>query len=565
MKIDTPVFHIVRQKNGTFNFSDLIDKSIANPSSEPLGESDQASSKKIFGFTIENFNLINGRIIFDDKIVDTEHKIEKLALSIPFISSKEKYIHTPAKVNTDFILNQTRFNIKITSIPFAKEMATKVVLKTDDINGLHYLSYLPVPDTIFIKDIDLNLDLDFEFKKMEQESSLVLQGEIQAKNADILSPNKNEILKISFLSLNVLPSDLIKKQIHLSKSDMGALHLNINRDKNGKINLLNLLEKTRNLNESKTEKEMTNSPGPSFLFTLDEFEMKTGTIAFSDNANQDAFNTVVSPIYLRLRDIKFDKQISGSYTINLKTESNETASLDGKFNTGPPSLSTDLTLKQMSLGKYASYYNKYLNGVVNSGKLNLITKIEIDKKQNLFDLQMKIKELIVQSLTVVDQSSKDEVINIPVFKITNADIKVLDRKVTTESIMSQGGKIFINRLKNGRITLLESFKPYQNETHTANKTIETQTETKLPDQNNSDWNVSAGLIDITNYAVSFNDAAPTDKVSLDLSDIEFKGLDLKNYGEEKSKIAMMMKWNEAGKIQMNGDAIVLLAVCVSFW
>jgi len=471
MKIDTPVFHIVRQKNGTFNFSDLIDKSIANPSSEPLGESDQASSKKIFGFTIENFNLINGRIIFDDKIVDTEHKIEKLALSIPFISSKEKYIHTPAKVNTDFILNQTRFNIKITSIPFAKEMATKVVLKTDDINGLHYLSYLPVPDTIFIKDIDLNLDLDFEFKKMEQESSLVLQGEIQAKNADILSPNKNEILKISFLSLNVLPSDLIKKQIHLSKSDMGALHLNINRDKNGKINLLNLLEKTRNLNESKTEKEMTNSPGPSFLFTLDEFEMKTGTIAFSDNANQDAFNTVVSPIYLRLRDIKFDKQISGSYTINLKTESNETASLDGKFNTGPPSLSTDLTLKQMSLGKYASYYNKYLNGVVNSGKLNLITKIEIDKKQNLFDLQMKIKELIVQSLTVVDQSSKDEVINIPVFKITNADIKVLDRKVTTESIMSQGGKIFINRLKNGRITLLESFKPYQNETHTANKTI----------------------------------------------------------------------------------------------
>ena len=72
-----PVIRIVRNADKSYNYTDLIEKFTANPA--PPGPPPR--------FSLNNIELVNGRIDFDDRPEGKQHTISEIHIGIPFISS----------------------------------------------------------------------------------------------------------------------------------------------------------------------------------------------------------------------------------------------------------------------------------------------------------------------------------------------------------------------------------------------------------------------------------------------------------------------------------------------
>ena len=78
VRLDSPRFHIVRYDAQRFNFTDLIEK-FSTPS--PKTES------KPTQFSVSNIQVNNGRIDFDDRLLNEKHVVDNWTLGIPYIAT----------------------------------------------------------------------------------------------------------------------------------------------------------------------------------------------------------------------------------------------------------------------------------------------------------------------------------------------------------------------------------------------------------------------------------------------------------------------------------------------
>src|SRR5262249_20276813 len=75
LKLTQPALDVVRNADKTYNFSDLLDRALADSSAPPPR------------FSVSNIEVIDGRIAFDDRPAHRKHEVTELTIGIPFISS----------------------------------------------------------------------------------------------------------------------------------------------------------------------------------------------------------------------------------------------------------------------------------------------------------------------------------------------------------------------------------------------------------------------------------------------------------------------------------------------
>jgi len=77
IRVTQPVVRITRIEENRFNFSDIVNKILAKP------KSDDAPAR----FSLNNIHIQQGRIDYDDRVLQSRHTISDFDLSIPFLSN----------------------------------------------------------------------------------------------------------------------------------------------------------------------------------------------------------------------------------------------------------------------------------------------------------------------------------------------------------------------------------------------------------------------------------------------------------------------------------------------
>ncbi|MBF8254089.1 MAG: DUF748 domain-containing protein [Deltaproteobacteria bacterium] len=75
IRLVKPYINLVRNENGAYNFTDLIDEFMAGPS----GPTPR--------FSLNNIQIIDGKIDFDDRPEQTKHTVSAIRIGVPFVSS----------------------------------------------------------------------------------------------------------------------------------------------------------------------------------------------------------------------------------------------------------------------------------------------------------------------------------------------------------------------------------------------------------------------------------------------------------------------------------------------
>jgi len=550
LALENPYLNIIKNEDGTFNFSDFLN---FDKKEKKLSKNTDKSDNKILGIILKVFHITRGEIVFTDNATKVSHLLKNLSLSIPYISTKRKNRYDKASMDIDFVLNGAKVDIHAEATPFAEDFAMQADIKTSDINVIHYLSYLPVPENILLKSLDLNFNFNVSYRKKKSNNSLVLKGNLKALNVDVKGDHEEEIIKFPSLTMDIATSDIFANQLNISKILIKTLELNLNRDKNRKINLLNYIPQNIENSEKKEIKKDADSKDP-FVLNLADFEIKDAAISFQDFSNKKAFQSKLFPVNFQVINIEAAKSVTGEFNLKLETEAKGSVALNGRFQTHPVQATGTLDLSNILFNKYVPYYEDLVNFDVKDGYLDLSTDFAISQQQDKLDMNIKSKELMIRTLSIFDQEFKEEMVNIPEFKINGASIDVGNRKIDTGSITAKNGKILFKRLIDGQINLVKSVLPVQKNRKPLNRTIDTSS-TGPAEVKAMPWAVTMTSFNASGFNMVFNDLTSKDPILVDVSNIAVKANDLKTFGNEKGYIDIQTNWNKEGRIRIKGSMI----------
>jgi len=82
--------NLARTGDNTFNFSDLLQKEKAPKASDQTAPETEEASRPLL-FSVSNIAISGGTIDFSDEPKKTFHRIEELALTLPFVSNFSRF------------------------------------------------------------------------------------------------------------------------------------------------------------------------------------------------------------------------------------------------------------------------------------------------------------------------------------------------------------------------------------------------------------------------------------------------------------------------------------------
>ncbi|MFH2091177.1 MAG: DUF748 domain-containing protein [Pseudomonadota bacterium] len=567
IRVEKPMLDIVREKDGTFNFLDLIQsmsqKKIKTADSSELKH--QESGQAIPEFILKNVKISKGEVRFEDKLKAVSHKVSDFSFFLPYLSSQWEKRYEKAGMDIWFMLNQSQTDIHVETTPFAEDMGTRAVIKTQDIHVPHYLAYLPLPDSLKLKTLDINADLDVLFRKKHKTGLLEIQGKVNALDLDLTDTLDAPIIKFEQLSVEILKSDVLSGNINLGTVLLASPDIHITRDEQGLITLMNHIPQTQTVSsdsaiesEEKTAMPVTQSADQSnsaFQLRLALLDIAGASIAFKDLSNAAPFETRVSPMTARFENVTLGKSVAGSYAIVLESESKEIIDSTGQFSINPVAAKGSLTITDVVLNKYAPYYNQQVDLEIETGKLSMAvdfdirqdtdTSTGIDKLNGLVNMP----EMLINALAILDRQSKEKMVQLPEIKIIDSAVDIGQHKVNTGSIKIEPGKMFVSRLKNGSINLVNALQAGSG-TRQSSDSPEKQA-TPIPEP----WDVTLPMFDLAGLDLKFQDLTNLDPVNIDLSDINIKASNFQTNGNEKGDLSAQMRWNKLGKISLAGKLL----------
>ena len=566
LELESPVVNLIEKKDETFNFSDLILRFAKDPSEAVTAD------PEIFGFKLSNVKIFNGKISFLDQIRETDHLIEKINLDLPFLSSLEKDRQTKASAKIDFLLNQAKIKVELESLPFTPGRNSDLTLKAGTIDLLKYLGYLPLPETLLVKQMETSLDLTITYSQAN-DKYLILEGTVGIANIDIQDADHTQVLTTPQINLAIAPSDLLDKKLTIAKLNILSPKIHLGRDVGGNLNLLKYLpgDRVADQGEDNSGKEVAQETGQretgqdeagqgetgtGFVFELVTGEIKNASLFFTDGANKTPFKTTLSPVSIQLKDIVAQKRVLGKYRISLKSEAGESFASTGQFSTIPLGVEGSITLEKLVVKKYSPYFENLINFDIRDGQVNLDAGFLISENQTKLGAVFNNKKLSISNLKLWDRVNKEIPVSIPELVITGSVMDTEKQRLDMGEVKTFQGKIILKRQSDGSINLVKNLLPASN-TLLNNKANTVKAPVAIPVVKKKEpaWKISLDDFSMEKFGIAFFDATTKEPVSIKLSDISLHADNLKTWGREKAGIKAGMEWNKTGKIQLNGDLV----------
>jgi len=304
-RIEGPYIKVVRNMDGSYNFSDLL--SSTEPGDSTDAEKSADSSSRPFKFSLYNIQILNGSADILDQPKDKIHKISQLNLIIPFISNIGSHLEVFVKPHFSAAFNDKPILLVGKTKPLHESLETVFDIELKGIDLPYYFAYIPYKTNLKIPSgsLDLNVSLSY-IQSKDKKAELSSSGVLALKDLDIIDTSNHQLLKLALFQATWLKSRLLAKDIHLTKVELKSPEINITRDKTRTLNIYDLFP-TANNAKTASESEETEP----LTLAIDQIRIDGTRVSLSDFFQiQDAYAPEQTDIFnlpsLSLMDISAD-------------------------------------------------------------------------------------------------------------------------------------------------------------------------------------------------------------------------------------------------------------------
>lgn len=334
LTLTNPKIRLERQEDNRYNIDDFVAFAM-----EP--KEDDSSAK----FAVNNIQIKNGLVEFDDKPKNKRHFVDELNLTIPFISSLPSQVNIFVDLALSAKVNNEKIEISGKTRPFFRERDGTVNLKLDSIDLVSYISYLPFKPGFKLKDGKLSTDLEIGFVKPEEgKMGLFVEGRIDLDAFQLADLNGADLLKIPELDVKIDKSDVLSGNLAVNLVELKYPVVSLDRNRKGQWNFERMFATVNG--KSKPQKETSQADasgqdgqGMPFNLALDKLTVTEGQLQIRDQTNAvpanfsvKNFGLVVDKLVLDLlkRDMTVEKIVSANTDIKFVHGKLDIADKDAK-------------------------------------------------------------------------------------------------------------------------------------------------------------------------------------------------------------------------------------------
>lgn len=521
--VKAPHLKLVRKEDSTYNISDIVEE-LLKPSEPPAR------------YSLNNVQVLGGRIELDDRPKQARHTVSDLNLAIPFLSNLPYTADIYVKPALAAKVNGAPFQLTGQSKPFSPGHETTVQINMGGVDIPSYLEYVPAALKFEVPSARLDANLTVSFMQPPgQPPALTLAG-TAALNGVSLTRGGAPLLSFRQLTVDIASADISRQKIVLRRVALDHPELHVHRAK-GELNLATIMPAAA---EAKGAPPAEKTP---LSLEAREVKLSGGIVHFADDTPPQPFRSRVQDFDLALKNFTTEPGKSASVEASFTTDAGETVRNSSRLTLTPFSAEGTAQFGRIDLKRYAPYYAGLVRFDVTGGALDLSARYRLGGGDGK-GLQLALSELAGQldGLRLRQRGEKGEFVKIGALALKGGELELDKRSLTVDEITTENGSVTAILGADGRINL-------------ANLTAPSNRSKPAPaTESTAPWQLGIKKLEVDGYAAKFQSIADGKPATLSTDAVKIRAENLSTRKDGKAKIDLQARLGKSGHVRASGDA-----------
>ena len=230
LEIDAPEVHLARTAPGHYDINDLIAR--FQPSSPEPAPSEPLR------FALYNLKISDASVLFDDRPVQQQHRLEALHLGLPFLANLPSKIDVKVEPRLAFRFNGTPFDTGAQATPFAQTRQATLQLKMGELDLRPYIGYLPQSLPVRLRGGSVAADLVLDFAMpVDAPPTAALRGSVGVNQLVLDDAAGAPLLEWKRLAVALRDVRPLQRELSFGVIELDAPSVHLSRDAAGRLNL----------------------------------------------------------------------------------------------------------------------------------------------------------------------------------------------------------------------------------------------------------------------------------------------------------------------------------------
>ncbi|MCO1464895.1 DUF748 domain-containing protein [Burkholderia multivorans] len=556
IRLDSPRFRIVRYDAQRFNFTDLIEK-FSTPS--------KPDSKPTL-FSVSNIQINNGRIDFDDRLLNEKHVVDEWTLGVPYIAT------LPSK--TDIFVEpklRMRFDGSPIAIdgktkPFAQSRESEIALKFDRLDVPKLISYVPAKLPVAVTSGLLSSDLSVNFVMSGDTPALRVSGTVDLTDAKVTGPASEPLFAARGVHVAAAGLEPLRNAMHFDEIRLDRPVIDLSRDKQGVLNVEKLAGSPAAAPKaasaaangaSRAAVAAASAPAasgaqaadtktPPLDLTIRHVAIDGGTVNLDDRVPATPTALALTKLAATLDGFALQRKTPAKYTLSTSLSRGGDLKAEGTVDVAAKQADTKLVVDALALAPLQPYLGEATRARVLDGALGATINAKADWGKTPLDAQVADSELSLKSLKLATPDAKAPAIVLPDARAKIAKVDVAARTAEIASVDAHGLALDVKRLKNGNIDLAAFASPAQ--PAVPQRTVARKAQAAAPS-----WHYRIDALNVKEASANFTDLSTPRPVKLAIKPLD---LSVQKLGDDMTKplpVQLKATLNRKGSLNVAGD------------
>ncbi len=279
---------VSRVSEGRYDISDLLDEWM-----KPTNEPDKAAPH----FSLNNIQLINARLVFDDQPKGKVHTVSDINLALPFVSNLPYQVDIVVQPSFSAIIDGAPLTLNGDGKPFSESHESRLNLDLVHFDLATLQPYLPDSLPFKLKAGRFDSELKAIFREVSnQVYSLSVVGSAHVSDLSLLESGGEPLLDWKRLDVELDNADPINRKVALKRLALDGLEVYLAVDRRGGFNMMRVVDQLSKPPASPSEVK----PEPPFAWFLGELALTNGLIHWRDESTSTPTVGEVSHLSLKV-------------------------------------------------------------------------------------------------------------------------------------------------------------------------------------------------------------------------------------------------------------------------
>jgi uncharacterized protein involved in outer membrane biogenesis len=532
LKLVRPAVSFGRDRDGRYSVQDLIDKALDAPEGPPPQ------------FSLNNIEIDDGSIAFDDGATRSKHRVEKLALGVPFLSSLKYQSEIRVTPHLEGAFDGSHFALGGTTTPFAQSHEAAIDIDIDALPLKSYVAYLPTKPRIDVAGGALTARLKVVFVDgSPEERKLELRGDAQVDGLSLKRHDGSSLAAANRIAFGLDRVDIFGRDVRVASLAVDAPAIDLKRLRDGALELAQPLFDTAPA--AARRDEVATSPGPAgpsaagasakpWSITVATTTLTRGKLALVDETS--TFRSTLVDVALTATNVSTKAGEKAHVALSFVSD-DRIATFKGEGDVEPlvPAATGTFELTKFSLGLLFPFYKDVLAVDVQKGSLDLAGQFAL-----LSDGNVKVSQGVatVRDLTLAYPGNPKPFWFYPNLAAAGIEFDLRGRTVNIADLESHGASMKLARERNGSIDLTRLVKT---------------TETTGTAKDERTWTLAFGKFVVDRASIDLEDRVPQPAVKLAIRDLAFTTVNYSNARGAKSTTTVRARIGDRGHLVWSGN------------